>query len=212
MIIQDAMLENIAVGFLAGGQARRMGGGDKAAIDIGGKTILQRQMEATAHFKVRILNANGDVDRFKWTGFPLVPDSVSGFLGPLIGVLSCLDYMQEHYPDITHLQSFATDAPFVPADLTLKMLQIRTSEDTMLVQPKTNDRRHPVFTLWPVSIRDDLHTEVIENGLRKIDDFTEKYPTSIVDFSSDTGDVFMNVNRQEDKEIAEQLALRFDKL
>src|SRR6266436_5248346 len=61
---------------LAGGLARRMGGGDKTRIRIGGKTILERVL---ARFEPQcaavILNANGDPARFSDTGLPVVPEA-----------------------------------------------------------------------------------------------------------------------------------------
>lgn len=208
----EAQLQHVAIGFLAGGQARRMGGGDKADITIAGRSILQRQIQATNQFETRILNANGDLQRFNWTGFPLVSDCITGFLGPLVGVLSCLDYLIAHHPEITHMQSCATDAPFLPYHLTATMIAKREAENAVLVQPATKGRRHPVFTLWPVSIRDALHHAVVSENVRKIDDFTQHFKTSICDFSSDEGDVFMNVNRPEDAQTAERLARALDKL
>ena len=38
---------DIAVGFLAGGLARRMGGRNKALLEIGGRSILEWQLAAT---------------------------------------------------------------------------------------------------------------------------------------------------------------------
>src|SRR6266571_6881549 len=87
---------------LAGGLARRMGGGDKARIRIGGTTILERVL---ARFKPQctrvILNANGDPARFADTGLPVVADTVPGFAGPLAGILAGLDWTATHAPAIT---------------------------------------------------------------------------------------------------------------
>ena len=78
---------------LAGGLARRMGGGDKARIRIGGKTILERVLARLApQCGAMILNANGDPARFGDTGLPVVPDTVPGFAGPLAGILAGLDW------------------------------------------------------------------------------------------------------------------------
>lgn len=202
--------EQVAIGFLAGGQARRMGGGDKASLGIGQKTILQRQLAATAAFQTRIINANGAPERFDETGLKIIPDCVSGFLGPLVGVLSCLNELAEHHPHITHLQSCATDAPFIPQDMTARMVAARDAEHTALVQPVSEGRRHPVFTIWPLHLRDDLHQALIHEGVRKIDDFTAAYSLTTVEFASDPVDPFMNVNRPEDRQQAEQLALLLD--
>ena len=72
---------------LAGGLARRMGGGDKALIEIGGVAILDRVLARLRPACAGIvLNANGDPARFARFGLPVVPDSVPDFAGPLAGI------------------------------------------------------------------------------------------------------------------------------
>ena len=72
---------------LAGGLARRMGGGDKTRIRIGGKSILERVL---ARFKPQcaavILNANGDPARFSDTGLPLACARSGDWRHPVIGL------------------------------------------------------------------------------------------------------------------------------
>ena len=71
---------------LAGGLARRMGGGDKARLRIGGRTILERVLaRLKPQCAALILNANGDPARFADTGLAVIPDSVPDFAGPLAG-------------------------------------------------------------------------------------------------------------------------------
>ena len=78
---------------LAGGLARRMGGGDKARLRIGGATILQRVLACIGPQCDRVIvNANGDPARFADTGLPVVADSVPDFAGPLAGILAGLDW------------------------------------------------------------------------------------------------------------------------
>src|SRR5262245_50431210 len=79
---------------LAGGLARRMGGGDKARIEIGGVSILDRVLATlSAQCTGIIINANGDPKRFADTGLAVVPDSVPDFAGPLAGILAGLDWL-----------------------------------------------------------------------------------------------------------------------
>src|ERR1700721_19339 len=103
---------------LAGGLARRMGGGDKARLRIGGRTILERVL---ARLKppgaALILNANGDPARFADTGLAVIPDSVPDFAGPLAGILAGLDWAAREAPDITWMASAPGDCPFLPRDL-----------------------------------------------------------------------------------------------
>jgi len=200
--------DTIAIGFLAGGQARRMGGGDKALIEVGGQTILQRQLALTQDFRVRLINANGDAFRFADAGLPVIPDRLPGFLGPLIGLLSCLDYLHHHHPEIAYIQTMATDAPFVPRDLTSRLYQPIIAGAGQLAQPASEGRRHPVFGLWPVSIRRDLYHAVAKRDIRKIDDFTASYKMVTVGFEHPDYDPFMNLNRSEDVILAEQINRR----
>src|SRR4051812_17308429 len=103
---------------LAGGLARRMGGGDKARIRIGGKTILARVLARLApQCNAIILNANGDPARFGDTGLPVVPDTVPDFAGPLAGILAGLEWAAAHAPAVADVVSVPGDCPFLPSDL-----------------------------------------------------------------------------------------------
>ena len=188
---------DIAVGFLAGGQARRMGGQDKPLICVGGQTILHRQMAATARHQVRLINANGDLARFSGYGLPVVADSITGWPGPLAGILACLDWLAQTHPSCDLMLSCATDAPFIPSDLAERLLAERTAQDAVLAQARSSGRRHPVFGLWPVAIRTDLRSALLEDGIRKIDDFTDRFSLAIADFDG-RPDPFSNVNRPDD--------------
>jgi len=194
-------LSTIAVGFLAGGQARRMGGRDKPFISVGGRTILDHQIAATARHQVRMINANGDLSRFAGYGLPVIADTLAGWPGPLAGILACLDWLADTHPDCPLLLSCATDAPFIPSDLAERLLAERTARSAELAQARSAGRRHPVFGLWPVTIRDPLRA-ALDEGVRKIDDFTAHYSLAVADFDGDP-DPFMNVNRPEDLVLAE---------
>src|SRR5579864_1404583 len=91
---------------LAGGLARRMGGGDKARITIGGATILARVLTCLKpQCAGIIINANGDASRFADTGLPVVADSVPHFAGPLAGILAGLDWGAQNAPAVEWLVS-----------------------------------------------------------------------------------------------------------
>ena len=190
-------IKDIAVGFLAGGLARRMGGVNKALLEIGGQTVLERQLAVTAHHHVRLINANGDARPFQSFGLPIVADNIADYPGPLAGILVCLDYLAQNHPEVSVLLSCATDAPFIPGDLAARLASARQAKKAELAQASSNGRRHPVFGLWPVSLRDDLRAALLQEGLRKIDHFTARYRIAIADFSGKP-DPFLNMNQPED--------------
>lgn len=192
----------IAGVLLAGGQSRRMGGGDKCLLPLGGKPILAHVIErARPQVAALALNANGDAARFREFGLPVIADSVAGFAGPLAGVLAGLDWAAASVPGVTHLASFATDAPFLPRDLVPRLVAALDGRHE-LAAAASNGRTHPVFGLWPVTIRDALRRALVEEGVRKVDVFTQRYTLEVVDFPVGEIDPFFNTNHQDDLEAA----------
>ena len=136
---------------LAGGLARRMGGGDKALIAIGGTAILDRVIvRLRPHTTAIILNANGDPARFARFRLPVVADSVPDFAGPLAGILAGLDWAAAHAPGLDWIASAPGDCPFLPHDLIPRLHQVREAAGTPLACARSGDWRHPVVGLWPV--------------------------------------------------------------
>src|SRR4029077_19197403 len=118
---------------LAGGLARRMGGGDKARIKIGGASILQRVLACLRpQCSGIIVNANGDPARFADTGLAVVADSVPDFAGPLAGILAGLDWAAANAPEIEWLASAPGDCPFLPRDLVTRLHAARAAGGTPL--------------------------------------------------------------------------------
>jgi molybdopterin-guanine dinucleotide biosynthesis protein A len=197
-------ISGVAGVLLAGGQSRRMGGGDKCLRRLGHTTILRRIIDRVRpQVSALVLNANGDPARFRDDGLPVAADTVEGFAGPLAGVLAGLDWAAEHAPDREWVASFATDAPFLPEDLVARLLAAVEKEGADLACAASDGRNHPVFGLWPVRLRDDLRAAMVEEDIRKVDRWTARYRLAVADFDVVDGrDPFFNANRPEDLETA----------
>ena len=191
---------------LAGGLARRMGGGDKCRQILNGQSLLEHSIaRAAPQVDTLILNANGDPERFQDINLPIVPDSLDGFLGPLAGVLSGMEWAQKNRADSQWVMSFATDTPFFPKDLVDKLQAAAQKENALIAVAESDGRLQPVFALWHVSLADQLRHALAEEGVRKIDRWMEKHPMTSVDFSRENEDPFFNINRVEDIEAAEKI-------
>ena len=192
---------------LAGGLARRMGGGDKALIRIGNETILERTLKRlTPQVAGIVLNANGDPARFTSFGLPVVADSVPDFAGPLAGILAGLDWVAENRPSIEWIVSVPGDCPFLPRDLVAKLHEARTREGKALACAHSGDWRHPVVGLWQVALREDLRRAITVEDLRKIEVWTARHGIALADWPTEPVDPFFNVNTPEDVETATRLA------
>jgi molybdopterin-guanine dinucleotide biosynthesis protein A len=195
---------------LAGGLARRMGGGDKGLKRVGGETIIARVIERLRpQCAGLILNANGDPARLAFLGLPIVPDDVPGFAGPLAGVLAALDWAARERPDIGWVVSAPTDGPFLPRDLVARLHEARAAADVPLACARSARQPHPPIGLWPVALRSDLRHALVVEHERKIDRWTARHGIAHADWAVDPVDPFFNANSPEDLAEAEAMIHRF---
>lgn len=200
------MTDRVPGVILAGGQATRMGGGDKSLRQIGGRAILDHVIDRlAAQCAPLALNANGDPARFAALGLPVLADSVAGHPGPLAGVLAGLDWAAGQGQ--SHIVTVAADTPFFPRDLVARLRAAGGAQGFALAAtPDETGRmmRHPTFGLWPVALREDLRAALAE-GLRKIVLWTDRHGAGTAEFGTDPVDPFFNINTPEDVAEAERL-------
>jgi molybdenum cofactor guanylyltransferase len=205
--IDEALKPAIPGVLLAGGLARRMGGGDKPMRQIGGRPILARVIARLApQCDGLILNANGDPKRFASFGLPVIPDTVENFPGPLAGILAALDWAAAHRPDAGWILSAAGDCPFLPRDLVTRLHRARVEQDAQLAVAASDEQSHPVIGLWSVALREELRHALVVEDIRGVGRWTERYRLATVTWPAEPFDPFFNANTPDDIATAERLA------
>jgi molybdopterin-guanine dinucleotide biosynthesis protein A len=188
---------------LAGGLARRMGGGDKPLRLLGGVPMLDHVLRRiTPQVAAMIVNANGDPARFASHGLPVVADGLPDHPGPLAGILAALDWAAEHRPGLPWVVSVPGDAPFIPHDLVARLHAARGG--LSLACARSGAQAHPPIGLWPVALRDDLRAALLA-GERKIDRWTARHGCAHADWPDQPVDPFFNANAPDDLAAAEAL-------
>jgi molybdopterin-guanine dinucleotide biosynthesis protein A len=202
---------NILGVLLAGGLARRMGGGDKPMRQIGGRTILARVIaRLSPQCDGLILNANGDPARFAQFGLPVIADGVKEFPGPLAGILAALDWAAANRPEVGFVVSAAGDCPFLPRDLVVRLDHARAAADAQLAVAASGGQSHPVIGLWSVALREQLRHALVVEDVRKIDRWTARYRLATATWPVTPLDPFFNANTVDDIAEAERLAVLDD--
>lgn len=195
---------------LAGGLARRMGGGDKPLRLLGGRPLLDHVLDRVAPQVAAVLiNANGDPARFAAYHLPVVPDELPDHPGPLAGVLAALDWAAAQRPDLPWVLSVPGDCPFLPPDLAEGLHRARAAAGARLACARSaaDGQTHPPIGLWPVALRDDLRTALLA-GERKIDRWTARHGCAHADWPATPVDPFFNANAPEDLAAAEAALAR----
>ncbi|GJE09073.1 Molybdenum cofactor guanylyltransferase [Methylobacterium longum] len=190
---------------LAGGQARRMGGGDKPLLRLGGLTLLERVVARLAPQcgAGLALSANGDPARFSGFPGPILPDPVPDQPGPLAGILAGLEHAGAR--GIARVVSVSGDAPFLPEDLVARLQAAEPQGGIALAA--SGERRHYTIALWPSALRDDLRA-YLERGERRVGAFIDRNTAAVASWTVQPMDPFLNINTPEDLAAAEDAAPR----
>ena len=167
---------------LAGGLSRRMGGGDKGLLELGGRTMLSHVVcRLRPQVDAVVINANGDAARFAPLELPVVPDTIAGFVGPLAGVLAGMLWASANAPGARWVVTAAGDAPLLPSDLVERLAQAVENRPDAIALAQSNGELHPVIGLWPVALAEDLE-EQLRGGVRKVLHWTKRHGTASVPF------------------------------
>lgn len=134
---------DVALGILAGGQATRLGGADKAWAIHRGKTLIEQVLRAMGDgFAARLVSANRNLGRHEAVGLRAVPDRISGFPGPLAGIDALLAACEAPL-----LLTVPVDLRAIPLDLVARLLAAgdggAVAEDASGLQP--------LVAVWPVA-------------------------------------------------------------
>jgi molybdopterin-guanine dinucleotide biosynthesis protein A len=193
------MSGTIAGVVLAGGLSRRMGGGEKGLQLLAGQTMISRVIGRIApQVDALAINANSDPAPYLDFGLPVLPDTISGHVGPLAGVLTGLEWAST-LPGVTHVVSAATDTPFLPLDLVSRFSALAGPE--RIVIARSGGNRHPVFGLWPVALRQDLAEWLATSDTMKVLAWVHRHDFTFCDFEAGgdgAPDPFFNANTPEE--------------
>ncbi|MFN4275280.1 MAG: molybdenum cofactor guanylyltransferase MobA [Ferrovibrio sp.] len=191
---------------LAGGLARRMGGGDKSLQMLSGRPILDHILNRfSPQVDSVILNANGDAARFARWNLPVAGDAIPDYAGPLAGVLAGLAWAKQNRSDVSDIVTVPGDGPFLPRDLVARMVAARAAAGADLACAVSAGQAYPVVGLWPVRLHDNLRKAMLDEDIRKVDRWTARHKLVQVEFAAQPVDPFFNANTPDDIAEAERL-------
>jgi molybdopterin-guanine dinucleotide biosynthesis protein A len=191
---------------LAGGRSERMGGDDKCLVELGGRPLLAHAIERLRpQVGSLVLNANGDARRFARFDLPVVADTVTGFAGPLAGILAGMLFARDHRPGIRYVATAATDSPFFPGDLVARLSAAMDGSEVAIA--RCRGRGYPVFGLFPVGLAGDLAEFLAASSNLAVMAWIDRHAAQAVEFEAPGGapDPFINVNTPDDLAAAEAL-------
>jgi molybdopterin-guanine dinucleotide biosynthesis protein A len=146
-----------AAAILAGGRARRLGGADKSALIVGGRRIIDRQLEVLRQLTPELSIVANEPARYADLGVPIVGDLVAN-AGPLGGIYTALTRTSAPCALVV-----ACDMPFLSLTF-LQHLVTRTREVDMAI-PRTEDGYHPLCAVYARTVLPAVHARLMEARL-----------------------------------------------
>lgn len=175
---------------LAGGRGSRMGGVDKGLQMFRGvPMVLHAILRLSPQVGALIINANQNIGPYEGFGYPVWPDQMGGFEGPLAGLQTGLSLCETDY-----LVTVPCDSPFLPENLVAALGEALTAAgaDIAVAVTEEDERRtHPVFSLMKAGVLASL-TTYLQGGGRKIETWYRSLPFVEVLFPD--ADAFRNIN------------------
>jgi molybdopterin-guanine dinucleotide biosynthesis protein A len=198
------MIENNIIGIiLAGGKSSRFGE-DKSNIRLGSKTLLDHTIDKIEkEFSEVLIISNNKEYNFKNKKIHTVKDCIEGQLGPLVGILTAMKWVNKNKKNYKWIASFPCDTPFFDTKLISK-LKLKTKETSKkLIFLNSDKKRHNIFGIWSMDLIETLEKD-IKNSFRKVEIWADKVGYESININTEKFDRFLNINTKEDLEKAKE--------
>jgi len=198
------MSENNILGVvLAGGKSKRFGD-DKTTAKLGEKTLLDHTVEKIEkNFDEILVISNTETTVPNKKNVFFTKDLIEGHLGPLVGVLSAMEWVKKNKKNYNWIATFPCDTPFFDENLIDKIKNCPTNSSKKLFFLKSGTRRHNIFGLWSLELKKIL-LEDINKGQRKVEEWANKIGSEIIEINDENEYNFLNINTKQDLEKAKK--------
>jgi len=202
---------NILGAILAGGKSKRMGE-DKTFLNLNNKILIEHTIDKVKkHFKELIIITNKKNEFFIKNNLTTVKDCIEGQLGPLVGILTAMKWAKENLPKCSWIATFPCDTPFFPEKIISKFIEESKKKKSLILCASSHGRKHNIFGLWSLDLYDKLYNDLVNNKVRKVQDWTKDNNIKNLDFEFNDYDPFFNINTTKDLEFAKKLSLKINK-
>ena len=187
---------------LAGGRSSRMGVTRKALLELNGQALLKYVIDRLADYvDPLLLSCESETTDFDDYGLAIVPDLLPDYRGPLMGLYSALQYLDEN-DHKNGLVLCPCDAPFLPVDLVQVLLDADQSEHSKVITISYQGVLQPTFSLWQNQHLPAIREALVEQGRGGLKHLLISLPHIIVEWTTVEPSPFFNVNAPEELESA----------
>ncbi len=180
---------------LAGGRGSRMNGEDKGLIDWQDRPIIQHLLgRFSKTFSNIVINANRNHDIYRSYGYPIAPDQINGFAGPLAGIHAGLAVSRTPYIFVT-----PCDLPFMHAKVAAQLYHHLQNSHADLAVAELNERIEPLVMVFKAKTLIHSIADYLQSNQRRASEWVLQQDHVRV-VMNDMENCFININTLQDKE------------
>jgi len=199
---------NILGCILAGGQSKRMGM-EKPFLEINNKKLIEYSIDKVKKYlKDLIVITNSEHEFFLRNNLTIVKDCIGGQLGPLVGILTAMKWARENSSKYSWVATFPCDTPFFPEIVIKSFIEESKNNESLILCANSHGRKHNIFGLWSIDLYEKLKNDLVNNKVRKVEEWTKKNKIKNLEFKFKDYDPFFNINTQADLEFAKKLSVK----
>ena len=194
---------NILAVILAGGKSKRFGN-EKIYAKLGNKTLIDHTItKLKKNYSEILVISNNENINLKQKDVYLTQDLIEGHLGPLVGVVSAMEWIKQNKKKYNWIATYPCDTPFFDESIISLIKDCPKKFKEKLFFIKNENRRHNIFGLWSIELKETLLRD-IKNGHRKVEEWANKTGCKIIETQTQNEYSFLNINTKEDLEEAEK--------
>ena len=199
---------NILGAILAGGKSKRMGE-NKLFLKLNNKPLIEHTIDKVKkYFKKMIIITNQEKNFFSKNNLIIVKDCIEGQLGPLVGILTAMQWAKKNFPQCAYVATFPCDTPFFPESVIQNFIDESKKNESLLLCASSHRRNHNIFGLWSLELYEKLQDDLINSKVRKVQDWTKKHKIKNLEFKFKDYDPFFNINTLDDLNFAKKLSMK----
>lgn len=185
---------HITLAILAGGKASRIGGRNKALLEIDGITFIQRIHQALSPVFSNTMIISNEIADFGIDNVVVYPDIIMG-IGPLGGIHSAL--VNSIDPAIFVV---SCDMPFADSKIAVDMTTEFLKSQPQIIVPLIGTFKEPLFALYSKSLVEQIESMLSSTDGRAVTDLFLISKTNFYEIpeNSATKRCFTNINSFDD--------------
>ncbi len=175
-----------------------MNGADKPLLELGGIAIIEHVLQrARSQVDKLVINVNRNPDLYIRFDLPVLPDCITGYGGPMVGILTAMKWALLHEPTALAIACFPGDVPWFPDDVVDRLSEDLCDSKSEIAWLSTDGQLQPLFSLWSVSLMSEVEC-AINNGMYSPMQFILSRRHRLIEYNNSPPGFFYNLNCPDD--------------